>query len=374
MSYEHHQMAHLATATMLHEIRSRAASWSVPCRLSEKTTFWQGFADWPRPDQAFEDASTEATLAIEFKPPGRDRGEYVRGLGQAVTYLENFEFSALVVPKRANDGYEIGSYLANLLGQRVRPQLPLAILEYENDPSQLVARLNLCARIDQAPGIPRRDRRQVFWAYWRDLSQFELYELLRLMGRRNEHFDIAFKRFWEKFRAKGKALNWEGKPRKPTRSAAYFRSERINSKLSLRHLALIGSDNRLTQDGYAFLAHGNIYGPSSMSFGLKLGRQILTRGRHIELIFWVEEAQRGMARRRKRHPQAFIGTLDKQLEDAGVIARAPVGRAKVTFLRDEPKLWNKLGLVMKRGKQSYFFPGEGFRFNWRACIDMLNYT
>jgi hypothetical protein len=110
-----------------------------------------------------------------------------------------------------------------------------------------------------------------------------------------------------------------------------------------------------------------------MSFKLLLGHQILTVGRHIELILWVEDVQRELPQKRKATSQGFLSALDEELEKAGVISSAPKGKAKTTFLRDEPKLWNKLGLLKISGDRSYFFRGEGFRFDWRACIEMVNY-
>ncbi|MFH0817499.1 MAG: hypothetical protein V1909_02585 [Candidatus Micrarchaeota archaeon] len=372
MIYEHHHMAHLATSAMLSDIRKGQATWTVNNRLSPKTTYWQGVADWPRPDNAFQDSSNGSSLAIEFKPPGHDKGEYVRGLGQAVTYLQNFEMSAMVLPHRANDGYPIAAYLADLLESKIAPRLPIAVFEYAGDPSQLTVRLALAPREGKSPSIPKRDKR-VFWAYWRDLSQFEIFELLCELDRPGATYERAFRKFWSKLRSRGKALNWEQATRKPTSSEAYFYSEKINTNLSMRHIGLIDSRGCLTDAGYDLLHHGKIYGPSSISYLMKLGNLILTFGRHLELMLWIEEKQRIVPARHKKDATGFLRVLDRELEKAGIIAEAPKGMAKATFLRDEPKLWNKLGLLMKSGANSYFFPKEGYRFNWKTCIEMVNY-
>jgi hypothetical protein len=129
----------------------------------------------------------------------------------------------------------------------------------------------------------------------------------------------------------------------------------------------------MTDAAYELLRHGKVYSPKSLSFRSLLGRLILTTGRHLELIFWIEEKQRELPQEAKGRSRGFLTALDKELAKAGVIVKAPTGRAKATFIRDEPKLWNKLGLLMRRRNQSYFFPGEGFRFDWRACVDMVNY-
>ena len=89
MPYNHDLMAHQASAALLGDLRAGKADWSHQ-RLSKKTTLWQGVTDWPRPDIAFEDRTTRASLAIEFKPPNQAKREYVTGLGQALTYLTEF--------------------------------------------------------------------------------------------------------------------------------------------------------------------------------------------------------------------------------------------------------------------------------------------
>ena len=63
--------------------------------------------------------------------------------------------------------------------------------------------------------------------------------------------------------------------------------------------------------------------------------------------------------------------LDEGMELAGFIRAAPQGRAKATFLRDEPKYWNRLGLLERDGR-SYFHPGVGYMFNWRAIVGMVD--
>jgi hypothetical protein len=106
---------------------------------------------------------------------------------------------------------------------------------------------------------------------------------------------------------------------------------------------------------------------------MNLGNLILTNGRHLELILWIEEKQRTIKACRKRVAKEFLMALDRELEEAGIIAKAPTGRAKATFIRDEPKLWNKLGLLERSSSGSYFFEREGYRFNWKTCIELINY-
>jgi hypothetical protein len=60
-----------------------------------------------------------------------------------------------------------------------------------------------------------------------------------------------------------------------------------------------------------------------------------------------------------------------RLAKAGIIAAPAKGAAKATFLRDEPKLWNKLGLLSQSGKGRYFHVGYGLVFDWRRIISVV---
>ncbi len=65
----------------------------------------------------FEDSTTNATLAIEFKPEGHQKAEYVRGLGQTLTYLRSFDYAAIILPKSSVDNFPIAQYVADTLGE-----------------------------------------------------------------------------------------------------------------------------------------------------------------------------------------------------------------------------------------------------------------
>lgn len=125
MSAEHNLMALQVADVLLNQLRTGTATWHQP-RLTTRVIRWPGFADWPRPDIAFEDRSTASSIAIEFKPPNQSKGEYVRGLGQTITYLDKFEFAGLVVPEHADDGFRIAQYLRDLITNMLTP-LPVAL-------------------------------------------------------------------------------------------------------------------------------------------------------------------------------------------------------------------------------------------------------
>jgi hypothetical protein len=371
---EHNKLAHAAAQLLLAQLRHGNASWATN-RLTPHSTYWNRMAAWPRPDAAFEDVSTQSSLAIEFKPPGQPRREYVTGFGQAVTYLQSFEYAALVVPDLAPDGFQIAEYLKDCLVQNHAQTVPMGLFAYKKDPgdsTDLRPLVNLRPRTGPAPAVPRNIGRTVFWSYWRDLSNYDLITILTLLDRGNRTFPQAFYLFWNRFMVTGRAETWEGRSRKPQKNnARNFNSQRLNTRLSLQHIGLIGADDRLTDDGFHLLRLGKIYGADSKAFLGTLAALVLDGGKHIELIFWVDEQQRLISRSAKREPLRFYRALDRGLVREGVIRRAPSGkRGKLTFLRDEQKLWNKLGLLVRDGSR-YFQPGQGLVFDWRAIVSAV---
>jgi hypothetical protein len=374
MGITHNQLAHGTNALLLSQLRNSQAPWAT-ARLTTNSRYWQGVADYPKPDGAFEDRTTNASLALEFKPPGQPKREYITGLGQALSYLRSFEYSALVVPELAYDGFRIADYLGGLLQESYAAELPIALFSYQCDPSDatdLRAIVTLRERKVALAQIPKGVGREVFWGYWRDLSQYEVQWLLELVdsGPRRT-FEETFENFWSKYPTKGRAKTWEGGFRKrKSKNAPGFKAEERNDFYSLLHSGLINRDGSLTETGYELLHLGKVYGPESVAFKYYLARQILDEGRHLELIFWIDETQRNISRQRKRTAAQFYAALDRELFNAGVIPHVPSG-AKTTFLRDEPKLWNKLGLLIHSAGNSYFHPGIGLVFNWRAIIDIM---
>jgi hypothetical protein len=321
MGVEHNFMAHEVSSFLLQQLRTgKASGWATP-KLSAKSTLWQGIADWPRPDIAFEDRTSNSSFAIEFKPPNQPKREYVTGLGQAITYLTDFEFSGLVVPERAGDGFEISSYLRGVL-DRDLPELSVALFAYDRDPNDLTVLRQLKPRKSPPSKVPSGIGRKVFWGYWRDLSSFDLFELLRLSDKMDgQPFEKIFQHFWAKFAAKGAALTWEGMPRKKKATdAKSLNAERLNALLAMRHSGLLSADERLTAAGHELLRVGKIYAPGSVAFLDMLAYHILTDGRHLDLIFWVDEQNRAIGARDKSGSGRYLAALDKALVAAGVIA------------------------------------------------------
>lgn len=370
MGFEHNSMALDVSSCLLGQLRAnRAKAWATP-RLTEKSILWQGIADWPRPDIAFEDPSSGATLALEFKPPNQTKREYVTGLGQMLTYLADFEYAGLVLPSKSSDGFPIADHIAALM-DRDLAGLPLVLFSYDKAVIDLKVERKLTARLGNPPHRSARRGRGTFWAYWRDLSNYDLFELLRIVDAgKAAGFDKDFQRFWTTIVIGKKARTWEGVAR-TKHAKAKITPEQRNAFYALRHCGLIDSRGGITLAGLELLHVGKVYGPDSVAFLTLLSRRVLVEGRHLDLILWVEKQSARLSLRTKKTSNTYLAALDTSLVAEGVISPRTKGSSKAHFLRDEPKLWNKLGLLDKKIGPQYFYPGEGYRFNWRRIISAV---
>ncbi len=373
MNYEHNVMAFDAGAALLAQLRSGQAAWTGG-HLSAAVNHWPGMVDWPIPDKIFED-DAHATLAVEFKPPGHSKREYVTGLGQCLTYLRNFRFCALVLPEKSVDGYPVAEYLASVLNEDCARTLPIALLSYSQSPGTLTPVIALRPRIGRLPEFTET-RRLTFWAYVRDASPADVFDILAKMDSDNCNFTQGYSAFWNSKRATGLSLTLDGKRRQAKAHRFSERqagdvAERTNVNLLMRHTGLIDSEGRSTEWGYHLLRHGKVYTPASQSFVQRFGNRLLTVGKHLDLILWTDRHQRRMPAHEKQNHEQFKHALDEGLVRDGYIRAAPKNAAKPTYIRDEPKYWNALGL-METAANSYFHPGAGYVFNWRAILSMVN--
>ena len=280
MSAQHNFMAHEVSTILLRQLRDGRADWATP-RLSKKSTLWQGFQYWPKPDIAIEDREHKSSFALEFKPPNHQRREYITGIGQAITYLRDFEFSGLVVPKLSSDGFCIASYLSYLIEEQL-PDLALALFQYEPADRNLAVLRPLKPRTSKPPPLATK-KPNIFWGYWRDLSHFDVFELLNIIDKKKgKNFDTMFANFWKQFVMKGRSKTWENKQKKiPEDNPTRVRAECTNALLSLRHAGLLSSDHVLTETGYALLRAGKIYSADSAVFLEMLAYCVLVEGCHL---------------------------------------------------------------------------------------------
>jgi hypothetical protein len=375
MGIEHNYLAQQTSALLLDQLRAEQAPWAGDAGFTSRTVYGTSLIDWPRPDATFIDRIGDVSLAMEFKPPGQTKREYLTGLGQAISYLNTHQYSALIVPKLAGDGFEIGPYVQGLLEQPFAVALPVALFVYESNPGDeqdLTAKIGLRERAGAAVSVrDASSRRRMFWAYWRDASQHDVYEILLQIDRSTTGlFDSGYSTFWTESLSRGHALKWEGDRRRRYKATS-LAQHRLNAHMTLLHIGLIATDGKLTSSGLELLQLGKVYGAGSVVFMRELARRVLDDGRHLELMFWVDQTQKRLPPRKKRTSRAYNQALDMALRNEGVIENVSNDSGKSSFLRDEQKLWNKLGLLERTTSARYFREGEGLRFDWRAITGVV---
>jgi hypothetical protein len=343
---------------------------------------------WPRPDYIVEDAEKDYLLAIEFKPPACDKREYVTGFGQAVSYLNHFEYCSLIVPSVSGDGYEIAQFLKDLLTTEPLKNLPISLVSYEGkNPAEMEQSLKLeIALTDERVRKNRPAAKAVtgrtFWAFWRDMSNYEVYELLNLSDRystKHSRGNVFSDHVWPKFHGMmmgGRTRGWEGQSRQLGKKGgtSHFEDYKKNYKISLFHLGLWEqSDGKLTRLGYRLLNIGRLYGPDSSLFINFLAQILLTEGKHLDLINQIDDFQVKNPAKIGKKSDVYRQKLESYFDKKGLIKRNPrrtTTAAKLAFIRDEPKIWNKLGLLHLSGHK-YFVPRKGYLFNWQRITDIL---
>lgn len=334
---------------------------------------------WPRPDYVCFDAINKCTYAIEFKPTNQTKREYLCGLGQALSYLQKHMYSGLIVPTVADDGFKISSFINDTI------QAPefndVAISLYEYDPQTLsVSILRPISSVRNINALKvANPSNNTFWCWWRDLSQYELYDLLSLSFKYNDFSgDIYSQCIWPDFWNKlslGQTLTWEGNRRKPASTNSQNQLKQ-NYKISLNQLDLWNpATGKLTELGYRLLQVGKLYGPNSRDFLCALAYLVLIDGKHLDLIKIVENYQKTAII--PNDVNSFLVGLETNLQANGCIgprkpaAKKTNGTSKPSYIRDEPKLWNKLGFLEMKGTKQYFFPTQGYIFNWHEISDVL---
>ncbi len=333
--------------------------------------------DWPRPDYVCVDEMQKCSYALEFKPPYQSKREYLLGLGQALSYLQKHLYSGLIVPCVAEDGFQIAEFIKDTLAAREFDHVATSLYSYR-PADGMVSILRGIAHKRENCGIKELDtqKTETFWLWWRDCSQYELFDLLNLSFLYNEKKgDVYTKHIYPDFYEKlvtGQTLMWEGVARKKKRSKQSYNSEKQNYKIPLSQLEL-WYNGRLTNLGIRMLEIGKKYGAGSDAFMSALGYLILVNGKHLDLIKMFEKYQKNQAV--SDDVRTFLLGMEAYLTKKGCIGSRKPGEittnAKATYIRDEPKLWNKLGLLEPYGSKQLFFPNEGYRFDWHKIADIL---
>ena len=338
--------------------------------------------DWsePRPDYVFLDTETDKTIAVLCADSHQPRDYYDNKINNTVKILNRHSMCIIIVPEMIEDE-DSASYILSNLSDKSLDNLPLAVIEYEMKNDQwsynLVKRLNAYGN-----ALQQRTSNQYksFWCWWRDASHYEVYDLLKLSQKYDEeegdiYTQYVYPEFYQ-LMIDGKTKQWNGKPRTKSYSESGYKSEKQNYKIPLVQLGLWDTtEGRITSKGKKLLAIGDYYGPESEQFFNALSKAILIDGKHLDLIRKVYEFQRVESALLPESSSEYFLLLDDYLTQSGYIGtRKPTAvttGAKNSYIRDEPKLWNKLGFIEALGRGKYYKPFKGIIFNWDVINKVL---
>lgn len=379
MGANHDLLAEKAGRAVITKIVNRVDNWG---QIFSDNINKAGDFTWPRPDYVCFDYDLEQSLAFEFKPPNHQKREYLTGLGQTLSYLEKHHYSGIILPKVV-EGYHIAQHLANVLSLDVFARHYISVIGYdertlESDPLNSI-QLFKSIEHERTGEIVTGEINQTYWCWWRDISHYEVFTLLDLLDKRSHHTgDIYTNYAWPEFWAlmvAGNTRTWEGIGRVKTDNETNFRSEKQNYKIPLFQLGLIEqSEGRLTAEGYKLISLAKIYGIDSSLYIDYLTKLVLIEGKHLILIQDLEDYKTKASAVSLGNSTQFRKDFETYLDENNSIGSRKEGRTttgnKESYIRDELKLWNKLGLLKSNGTR-YFVNGRGIEFNWARITEIL---
>jgi hypothetical protein len=360
----HDEMAFAVARVIRDRVIQGVQPWS---NLYKSTIIISSSSEWPEPDFVFDDQE-KLTYAFEFKPPNQVRREYVLGVGQALTYLNHFSHSTLVMPTMA-ENFEIAKYISDLIKNA---SLRIGLIAYEPDDLESLQILVPYPREPVGPLERSASVGKVFWAFWMDQSIHEFYLMMRgSYEHRKDEGDIkevVFKEVFDKM-LKGETYANVGKLRE-LRKTIKFSSWFLNYKLPFLHCGLWSSDGKLTLVGNRILTIGDTYGWDSTEFRNALAKAYLTYGKHLLLMKYIWNIQIEAINKGVEH------TTTKEYLDflADELMKLGFGRAHRGVRRNIQAMMSLWGggfnLLKKRGN-SYYFPNFGLVFDWGRITSIL---
>jgi hypothetical protein len=379
MGANHDLLAEKAGRAVVSKIVNRVDNWG---QIFSNNINKAGDFSWPRPDYVCFDYDLEQSLAFEFKPPNHPKREYLTGLGQTISYLEKHHYSGIILPKII-EGYNIAQHLANVLSLDVFSRHYISVIGYdertlESDPLNSI-QLFKSVEHERTGEIVIRELNQTYWCWWRDISHYEVFSLLNLLDKHSHqcgdiYTNYAWPEFWALMVA-GNTRTWEGIGRVKTDNETNYRSEKQNYKIPLFQLGLIEpSEGRLTAEGYKLISLAKIYGLDSSLYIDYLTKLVLIEGKHLILIQDLEDYKTKASAISLGNSTQFRKDFETYLDENNSIGSRKEGRTttgnKESYIRDELKLWNKLGLLKGNGNR-YFVNGRGIEFNWARITEIL---
>lgn len=241
---------------------------------------------FPRPDLVFisREKIPKPPIAFEFKPPNAVKREYLTGLGQAISYLNTFPYSYLIIPDQKIDDLNLPLYFLDIIDNS---DLKIGLISYNTKTIipkiEKEADLNSKISIDQ---ITKNLNDTRSWAYWRETTPSEVFGMVQTaneISKKKKGYtkDLIMDTFWDKILGK----------KYSEASEATERAHKLNYRLYLDYLGLWSQNGSLTTTGNRLREIGSNFGSDSIEFIDALTVCVLIYGGHYLILKNVHEIQ-----------------------------------------------------------------------------------
>lgn len=344
--------------------------------LAEKTDSlcMRRIASWDTPtvEYAYQNTENNSTLAFFFV--GKD-ADGDNNLKNCLDILSSYDVCIMCFDSTDLSG---ANNFCNELTETNLDTLAVGVLAYDKNGKIIV--LKMYSHSDTSKKKRTAKENKSYWCWWRDASRYEIADLLILSEKYDsEEGDVyttkVYPEFYERM-INQQTKQWDGTPRKKNYSAASYKAEKQNYKIPMCQLGLWDvSTGHITPKGRLLLEVVNEYGSESKQYLNYLSKLILLDGKHLDLIKDISDFQRDCAELIPESSSDFFVMFDEYMDTKGSLGTrkpsAVTTGAKKAYVRDEPKLWNKLGFVILYSKGRYYWPFKGIKFDWDYINNIL---
>lgn len=350
---------------------------SMISELTRDSNVWSSFrriATWNTSyvDYAFQDTVSQRNVALIFV----NQFESVDDIkSKAIIVLNSFDSTLICFSSELINEANI---FVDYLDDESLTVLPIGIAVYDN---KLKCKIIKQIRFNKDRIIKRSSNEQKsYWCWWRDSSHFEVAALLKLsICYDDKQGDIYSEYVYPEFynmMIDGKTKKWDGTPRKKSFSTSCYSAEKQNYKIPMCQLGLWDAKTgHITIKGRKLYSVVEKYGEESKEFFFSLAKMILVDGKHLDLIKDLDEFQKSCPELiPETSAEFFVMFDDYMLKKNSMGTRKPTAvttGAKKAYVRDEPKLWNKLGIMKMQSSFRYFKPFKGIEFDWNKINEIL---
>lgn len=331
-------------------------------------------ATWDTPKIEYAYQNTDSLDTIAFLFPNMEATEEL-WIRDALETLNSFDSCIMCFAATA---LSTANYYCDCLVEKRLETLQIGTIAYDSLGHIIVIKMYI--RSDTSTKKRTSREQKSYWCWWRDASQYEVATLLELSEKYDGlEEDIYTQKVYPEFydmMINRQTKQWDGTPRNKNYSKASFKAEKQNYKIPMCQLGFWDvPTGHITDKGKLLLEVARRNGDGSNIYFSYFAKFILIDGKHLDLIKDLDDFQRQCPEIIPETSSEFFILFDNYMETKNSIGtRKPSAiktGAKKAYVRDEPKLWNKLGIIVPSGKGRYYWPFKGLEFNWTKINEIL---